>query len=56
MKEVIIKFHGEEVIVMGDVNSPIGILGEEVNRNGSSLQDFMEETHLVNHMRVKEGR
>lgn len=51
------KFQGEEIIIMGDFNSHIGILGEGVNTNGNMLLDFMEEKQLENlNLTMAEGR
>ena len=47
----------ERVIVMGDMNGHIGILGEEVNRNGQLLLDFAEVNELeILNATVAEGK
>lgn len=33
----------EQVIVMGDINGHIGVLGEEVNRSSNLLLEFAEK-------------
>ena len=45
----------EEVIVMGDMNGHIGLLGEKINNNGELLLDFCEENELeiLNFTRVE---
>ena len=35
-----------EIVVMGDFNGHIGLLGERINMNGQLLLDFSEETNL----------
>ncbi|KAG0717650.1 hypothetical protein GWK47_054015 [Chionoecetes opilio] len=47
----------ENVIVMGDMNGHIGVLGEEVNGNGQLLLDFAEENELeILNVTLAEGR
>ena len=47
----------EQVIVMGDMNGHVVILGEPVNANGQLLLDFMEENELENlNMTIAEGK
>ena len=47
----------EEIIVMGDMNGHIGILGEDVNVNGQMLLEFTEENELENlNVTIAEGR
>lgn len=47
----------EQVIIMGDMNGHIGILGEEVNANGQMLIDFTEEYGLeILNQTIAEGR
>ena len=40
------KYKEEEIIVMGDMNAHIGILGEKIDRNGESLLQLAEDTSL----------
>ncbi|KAF2352214.1 Endonuclease/exonuclease/phosphatase [Trinorchestia longiramus] len=42
LERVAQKFSRFPVIVMGDMNSHVGILGEKVNENGHKLVDFCE--------------
>lgn len=47
----------ERVIVMGDMNGHIGVLGEEVNGNGQLLLDFVEANELeILNVTMAEGR
>ncbi|RUM30945.1 MAG: hypothetical protein DSY42_03570 [Aquifex sp.] len=47
----------EQVTVMGDMNAHIGVLGEEVNRNGNLLLEFAEENGLeILNVTLAEGR
>ena len=47
----------EEIMVMGDMNGHIGILGEEINGNGQLLIDFTEEDYLENlNVTMAQGR
>ena len=48
VKKVVRENRNEKVMIMGDMNGHIGILGEEVNENGQKLIDFTEEMHLEN--------
>uniref|UniRef100_A0A0P4VRU1 Endonuclease/exonuclease/phosphatase domain-containing protein n=1 Tax=Scylla olivacea TaxID=85551 RepID=A0A0P4VRU1_SCYOL len=41
-------YGGERVIVMGDMNAHIGILGEQMNRNGEMLDEFVSEMDVEN--------
>ena len=40
------RYENERVIVMGDMNGHIGLLGENVNNNGRLLLDFADESNL----------
>ena len=44
----ILEHVGERVIVMGDMNAHIGVLGEQMNRNGAMLVEFTGEMDLEN--------
>lgn len=45
------------MIVMGDMNEYIGILGEEANTNGTPLPDFAEENELeILNVTLAQGR
>jgi hypothetical protein len=46
LKREIEKIKDEQVIVMGDMNGHIGMLGEEVNANGERLLGFAEAMQL----------
>ena len=47
----------ERVIVMGDMNAHIGMLGERMNRNGEMLAEFASDTDLENlNETLAEGR
>ena len=48
IKKVVQENMNEKVMVMGDMNGHIGILGEEVNENGQLLIEFTEEMNLEN--------
>ena len=48
VSRIISQARGEEVMVLGDFNAHIGILGEKVNKNGELLLDFMEGAELIN--------
>lgn len=54
---VIAENRQEQVIVMGDMNGHISILGEEINRNGTLLLEFVEEydSEILN-LTIAEGR
>lgn len=57
IRAMVRRFKEEEIIVMGDFNGHIGILGEEVNGNGRLTLDLMEEAHLENlNITIGEGR
>ena len=42
LKRIVREYQRERVIVMGDMNAHIGILGEQVNRNGEMLGEFVK--------------
>ena len=44
----------ELVLVVGDFNAHIGILGERINKNGKLLEDLIEQSNLVNLNRTPE--
>ncbi|KAG0720262.1 hypothetical protein GWK47_048876 [Chionoecetes opilio] len=46
VQRVVEQNRSENVIVMGDMNGHIGVLGEEVNGNGQLLLDFAEENEI----------
>ena len=48
MKNIIREYNGENVIVMGDMNGHIGLLGERINQNGEMLIEFTDEMGLEN--------
>ncbi|XP_063861825.1 uncharacterized protein LOC135101590 [Scylla paramamosain] len=54
----VVREHGEErVLIMGDMNAHVGILGEQVNRNGKMLGEFVDELELENlNVTLAEGR
>ncbi|XP_045120039.1 uncharacterized protein LOC123509656 isoform X1 [Portunus trituberculatus] len=57
LKRVVREHGGERVLVMGDMNAHVGILGERVNRNGEMLGDFVDEMELENlNVTFAEGR
>ncbi len=57
IRKVIRENVNEKVIVMGDMNGHIGILGEVVNSNGQMLLDFTEENDLENlNITIGEGQ
>jgi hypothetical protein len=57
LKREIEKISEERVIVMGDMNGHIGMLGEEVNGNGERLLSFAEEMNLeILNQTISEGR
>ena len=48
LKKIVREHARERVIIMGDMNAHIGILGEQVNRNGEMLNEFVNEMDLEN--------
>ena len=40
------EYGNEEIIIMGDMNGHIGVLGERVNGNGELLREFCDETQF----------
>ena len=57
IRKVVREHRQERVIVMGDMNAHIGILGERMNRNGEMLVEFADETDLENlNETLAEGR
>ena len=57
MQKIVRDHENESVMVMGDMNAHIGILGEEVNENGRLLLDFAENCQLeILNNTIAEGR
>ena len=47
----------EKIIIMGDMNGHIGLLGERINQNGELLDEFVDEMNLENlNVTLAEGR
>ena len=46
IKEIMKQHKDKEILVMGDMNAHIGILGEKIDRNGENLIIFAEENNL----------
>ena len=57
LNELMRKYNKEQVIVMGDMNGHIGILGEPMNENGERLLNFAERNDLeILNVTIAEGR
>ena len=57
VQRIVEQSKGESMIVMGDMNGHIGILGEEVNGNGQLLLDFAEVNELeILNLTMGEGK
>ena len=57
LKKIVREHARERVIVMGDMNAHTGVLGEQVNRNGEMLGEFVNEMGLENlNETLAEGR
>ena len=48
LKKIARDYTGEKMIVMGDMNAHVGMLGEQMNRNGMMLDEFVNELSLEN--------
>ena len=46
IKNIIERYPKQKIILMGDMNAHIGILGEKINNNGKRLLDFAENQNL----------
>ena len=57
LKKIVREHTGERMIVMGDMNAHIGMLGERMNRNGEMLCEFTNEVNFENlNETLAEGR
>ena len=57
IRKVLRENAGERVMVMGDMNAHLGMLGEQMNGNGEMLADFIDEMNLENlNETLAEGR
>ena len=57
LRGLVRRFAGEKVMIMGDMNAHLGMLGERINRNGEMLAEFIDEMSLENlNETVAEGR
>ena len=57
LRKIVREHNREKVIIMGDMNGHIGMLGERMNRNGEMLDEFVDEMNLENlNMTIAEGR
>ena len=57
IQRLVEKFKDERLIVMGDMNGHVGVLGENVNVNGQMLLDFAEAQDLeILNVTIAEGR
>ena len=57
MLKIVREHAREKVIVMGDMNAHVGILGEQMNRNRVMLDGFVNERDLENlNETLAEGR
>ena len=57
VRKVMNEHRDERMIVMGDMNAHIGLLGERMNRNGEMLAEFVDEMNLENlNETLAEGR
>ena len=57
LKKVVREHRDKRVLVMGDMNAHIGILGERMNRNGKMLEELVIEMGLENlNVTLAEGR
>ena len=48
INKVLDEFNHEMIVVMGDMNGHVGILGESGNKNGELLNEFVSENELEN--------
>ena len=46
VKNVMDRYTKEKIVIMGDMNAHIGILGEKINNNGKRLLEFTENQNL----------
>ena len=46
IEKIIKKHKDKEILIMGDMNAHIGILGEKIDKNGESMLAFTEENDL----------
>lgn len=46
MRKVVREYAGEKVIIMGDMNAHVGVLGKIMNLNGEMLDEFMDDLNL----------
>ena len=57
VQRIVEQSKGETMIMMGDMNGHIGILGEEVNGNSQLLRDFAEVNELkILNLTMGEGK
>ena len=57
MRKTVRDFSSEKVLIMGDMNGHVGVLGERMNRNGELLDEFVNEMNLENlNVTMAEGR
>ena len=57
LRRLVRKYAGEKVMIMGDMNAHLGMLGERINRNGEILGEFVDELNLENlNETIAEGR
>ncbi len=57
LKKVMAGNQQEQVIVMGDMNGHVGVLGKVVNRNSNLLLEFVEENSLeIVNVTLPDGR
>ena len=46
IKKIVKEHRNKEILIMGDMNAHIGILGEKIDKNGEALISFAEENDL----------
>ena len=57
LKKFVREYSGEKVMIMGDMNAHLGMLGEQMNQNGEMLAEFIDEMNLENlNETLAEGR
>ena len=57
IKRQLEKYKKEKILVMGDMNAHIGILGEKIDKNGQLLLDLVEDKELeIGNLTIAEGK